>query len=80
MPYESDFMQYVLSSSIPAESVTVFPVGVGHRINLAVDSKIRLAIVNAKQFSNVVSRKIGLLSDEQAAPIELPNAKFCALD
>ncbi len=70
MPYEAPFSKYVAKESLPHDGKQVFPIGVDDRVRLAVDHETRAAVIRSKRFKNIVSQRVGVLTPDQAAPIE----------
>jgi hypothetical protein len=67
MPYEAQYSKYVLHESLASSAV--FPIGINDQMRLAVSKQMRASVIRSSQFKNVVSRKIGVLTKEQAVPI-----------
>lgn len=70
MPNEAPFIEYVSKECLPDSSEKVFPIGVDDRMSLAVDKETRAAVIRSTKFKNVVSRKVGVLSIEEAVSID----------
>ena len=67
MPFEAPFFQYLSEASIPSSGEDVFPVGVGHDIDLAVSQPVRNTIVRSREFRNIAVRKVGILSEHEVS-------------
>jgi len=71
MPYEAQFFEYISQDSLPESKAKVFPVGVDCQMRLAVNNETRASVIRSNKFGNIVSRKVGVLTRDQAVPISL---------
>lgn len=69
MPNEAKYLEYISIESLPPKDILVFPIGVPPKLSIALDATLREEIIKSKKFKNLVSRKIGVLPKDKAAPI-----------
>jgi len=76
MPHEADYLHYVAADSLPDPKVSVFPVGVGYEVDIAVSKTLREAVIRSGQFKNVVSHMVGVLQKREYLTLEEYFSKF----
>jgi hypothetical protein len=68
LPDEAKYFQYVAAASLPKPVPQIFALGVDYGAAIAISGTLRRELIGSSGFMDIVTRKVGILGDDQAMP------------